>query len=87
MIYIVFGVNAEICAIVWDLMEYMNVVTEGDQKEHMMRALFFLITYKNENNLAAMLGGIDEKTLQKWVHKFVQSLSDLEAVVVSDIIS
>ena len=62
-----------------------GLLPEGGHEEHMMWTLMFLKTYKTENNLTAFLGGIDEKTMRKWVVLFVKSLSELEGFVVSSL--
>ena len=48
--------------------------------------LAFKKMYKTENNLAAMLGGIDEKNLQKWVKIIAELVANLGSEVVSDIL-
>ena len=78
-----FGSNPEVCNIAWGLLNRYGLLPEGGHEEHMMWTLIFLKTYKTENNLAALLGGIDEKTLRKWVQLFVGALAELEGVVVS----
>ena len=77
-----FGCNPKVCSIAWDLLNRYGLLPEGGREEHLMWTLLFLKTYKTENDLAVLLGGIDEKTLRKWVMLFVQSLAELEGVVV-----
>ena len=81
-----FGVDPEVCAAAWDLVGFNFGFPKGCEKVHLMWTLLFLKTYKTENDLAAMLGGIDEKTLRKWVKIMVELLARLESEVVSDIL-
>ena len=74
-----FGVTAEVCAIAWDLLEFNDKLPKDGHKEHFMWALIFLKTYKTEDILASDLGGIDEKTLRKWVTVFVKCIADVKA--------
>ena len=80
-----FGATPEVCNIAWDLILAEDNIPKGGRKEHMMWALRFLKTNETENVLAGILGGIDEKTLRKWIDIFVRRLSNLEGVVVSGI--
>jgi hypothetical protein len=76
-----FGVGPVVCNFAWKLLRD-NGQTNGAEPKHLLYALKWLKIYGTEHVLAGDLR-IDEKTLRKWVWRFVYALSDLESDVVS----
>ena len=78
-----FGVSAEVVVEAWEMME-LDYPPPSPQFQHYLWALAFMRLYPaNDIALSATLGGSDPKTIRKYIWPRIQSLFDLEGVVVS----
>jgi hypothetical protein len=75
-----FGVGPVVCNVAWKMLRD-NGQTNGAEPKHLLYALKWLKIYGTESVLAGDLR-IDEKTLRKWVWRFVYCLSNFESDVV-----
>jgi hypothetical protein len=79
-----FGVSAEVAVEAWEMMEELDCLPPLPQFEHYLLALAFMQLYPANNKaLLTMLGGSDPKTIQNYIWPMIQSIFDLEGVVVS----
>jgi hypothetical protein len=77
-----FGTSPKICALLWGMVESRTVLPNGAKPVHLLWALAFLKLYCAEAVLAALVGGVDEKTFRKWAWYFVEQISDLQYTVI-----
>jgi hypothetical protein len=78
-----FGVSPEVALVMWNLLlEYRLVPFKGTMT-HFLWTLCFLKVYAKLQPMCALCGGIDPKTLKKWVWAFIDALASLEGYVVS----
>jgi hypothetical protein len=79
-----FGVSAEVAVEAWEMMEELDCLPLLPQFQHYLWALAFMQLYsENGSALSSTLGGSDPKTIQKYIWPMIQSIFDLEEVVVS----
>jgi hypothetical protein len=79
-----FGVSAEVAVEAWEMMEELDCLPPLPQFQHYLWALAFMQLYPaNGSALSSNLGGSDLKTIQKYIWPMIQSIFDLEGVVVS----
>ena len=79
-----FGVSAEVAVKAWNKMGELDLLPTIARYEHYLWALAFMRTYPpNESTLSLLLGGKDPKTIHKYMWPYIQSLAELENVVVS----
>ena len=86
-----FGCSAEVCITAWNKMIQLGLLPEGDTPSasfnHYLWALAFLKLYpENETTMCSILGGIDAKTMRKWVWPYIGSMFELKYDVVSNIL-
>lgn len=72
-----FGVTPKVCGIIWELLK--NKKPDNSKPEHLLWALIFLRQYSSESTNKSLLKA-DEKTIRKWVWKFVELLSEMDIV-------
>ena len=63
--------------IVWGELKQSMLVEDACKPKHLLWAHIFLKTYTTESSLAVVIG-VDEKTLQKWIFIIIYAISDLE---------
>ena len=74
-----FGVSVAVILDAWyRMVGAQNLLPKGGKVYHMLWALMFMKLYGSEASLCAHAGGIDPKTLRKWVWPFIFALSELE---------
>ena len=79
-----FGVSAEVAVEAWEMMEELDCLPPLPWFQHYLWALAFMRLYPaNDSALLSTLGGSDPKTIQKYIWPMIQSIFDLEGVVVS----
>jgi hypothetical protein len=79
-----FGVSAEVAVEAWGMMAEHNFLPPNPNFLHYLWALAFMQLYPaNESALSSNLGGSDPKTIRRYIWPMIQSIFDLEAVVVS----
>jgi len=81
-----FGCSAEVCVAAWNLMVSFSFLPEGDTKafEHYLWGLMFMKIYpENETAMCTLLGGVDPKTMRKWVWGYIKAVHELSYIVVS----
>lgn len=82
-----FGASPYVCSLVWSYLVQANVALDDYcQPKHLLWTLLFLKTYSTESVLAVLIG-VDEKTVRKWVWYLIEELGDLYDDLVSRIIS
>jgi len=83
-----FGCGAHVVLTLWSLLLTDDLTPMGGMKHHLLWTLMVLNLCHKEQQLCDLAGGIDKKTLCKWVwgnesqHGFVEAMSDLESLVV-----
>jgi hypothetical protein len=78
-----FGVSPTVALIAWNLMDAASLLPKGGSLKHWLWTLCFLKVYAKEQPMCSLCGGIDPKTLRKWVHAFIEAFTILEGAVVS----
>ena len=79
-----FGVSAEVAVQVWDMMGEHNCLPHDPKFLHFLWALAFMRLYPtNDKALSTSLGGSDPKTIRKYIWPFINSIFELDGVVVS----
>jgi len=82
-----FGCGAHVVLTLWSLLLTNDLIPMGGMIHHLLWTLMVLNLYYKEQQLCDLSGGIDKKTLRKWVwgnesqHGFVQAISNLESLV------
>lgn len=79
-----FGVDPLIVSILWSMImdaEYVRLVNNPPEPEHLLWALLFLKCYQTEPRNAALVG-CDEKTFRKWCWLMLECIADLDSQVV-----
>lgn len=71
-----YGINPEICAILWNKLEDRPV---GSEPKHLLWCMLFLKNY-NIEHVNCAITKVDEKTFRLWVWRFVELLADLDVV-------
>ena len=82
-----FGTDAKIVALTWAGLfasGWLNYARHP-KPVHLLWALLFLQTYSTESILASQAGGVDEKTLRKWVWFYAEGIARLTSKVVSEL--
>lgn len=79
-----FGTGVDTVLDAWTMMERGGSVPNEGRFEHMLWALIFLSAYpKNETKACTLMGGIDPKTMRKWVWPFIEGIAGLHDSVIS----
>lgn len=80
-----FGTSANICAMLWDMIDPNSTMPKGAEPKHLLWGLAFIKVYATESVLCKMVSPPrpDEKTFRKWAKLFVDAISYLEAEIVS----
>ena len=78
-----FGTTPALCSILWEKLEPWRTMPKGAQPKHLLWGLMLMKLYLNEHALAALAGGVDEKTISKWAWMFVAKIASLDSDVVS----
>jgi hypothetical protein len=80
-----FGVSTTVAAKAWTLIaEANNFNSPADAKQKLLWGLKLMKSYETEENFAASVGGVDEKTARKHAWNFINLISYCESDVVSD---
>lgn len=78
-----FGTTPGICAYLWKTIQmYLNTKDPSPEYFHLLWALLFLKLYESESVLAGMVGGVDEKTLRKWVWFMLKKINGLKPSII-----
>ena len=79
-----FGVGVEVFLEACNMLVKYDFYPPESSFEHFFWALLFMKLYpKNEAELCSLLGGIDPKTMRKWVWPMIRSIAKLDDFVVS----
>ena len=81
-----FGTDAYIVSLIWEMLYmsgWMYSFLTKPNPIHLFWALNFLKNYETESVCASKFGGVDEKTLRKWVWFYIKGISSLASQVVS----
>ncbi len=79
-----FGVLAEVAVEAWQLMDGHNFLPPDPQFLHYLWALAFMRTYPpNDKALSRSLGGSDPKTIHKYMWSYIDSIFELDEILVS----
>jgi hypothetical protein len=81
--YELFGVGSNVALVAWNLINELDLLPEGGTMTHFPWTLCFLKVYAKQGPMCGLCGGVDHKTLKKWIDKFLVALADLEPHVVS----
>jgi len=78
-----FGCGVKVFLTAWNLMVDAEVIPPEGCFYHYFWALLFMKLYpKNETELCGLLGGIDPKTMRKWVWPFIRALAELDLLII-----
>ena len=66
------------------MMNEYNLVSERGSIYHLMWELIFMKIYETEITMKSLSGGYDAKTIRKWNFKFIESITDLSPMLVSN---
>ena len=77
-----FGVGPMVALTAWSMLTTLGLQPFGGTLIHYLWALCFLKVYAKQGPMCVLCGGVDHKTLKKWVDAFVMALADLEPHVV-----
>ena len=79
-----FGVSADVAVEAWEMMRSHNFLPPDPKFLHYLWALAFMRLYPaNDKALSTSLGGSDPKTIRKYIWPFINSIFELDGVVVS----
>ena len=76
-----FGTTPGICAYLWKTIT-LHPKDPSPKYFHLLWALLFLKLYETESVLAGMVGGVDEKTLRKWVWFMLEKIDGLKPRII-----
>ena len=78
-----FGTTPGICAYLWKAISFhLNEKDPSPRYFHLLWALLFLKLYETESVLAGIVGGVDEKTLRKWVWFMLEKIDGLKPRII-----
>ena len=81
-----YGVDADVVVDLWGRMVLHNLIPELPLGKfcYLFWALAFMFLYpKNDTELSALFGGVDPKTIRKYVWPFINAIFELNFYVVS----
>ena len=79
-----FGCSVTVFLIAYNMLIENGLLPSNGKFCHYFWALLFMKLYpRNETELCSLLGGIDPKTMRKWVWPFIDAISELQYSVVS----
>jgi hypothetical protein len=79
-----FGVSAEVAVDAWEMMVEHDYLPRYHEFLHYLWALAFMQLYPaNDTALLVALGGSDPKTICKYIWPMIESITELDAIVVS----
>ena len=82
-----FGVSAEVAVEAWELMDEQKCLPPTPTFQHYLWALAFMRTYPaNDEALSRMLGGSDPKTIHKYMWPYIDSIFELDEILVSRLV-
>ena len=76
-----FGTGAGIVLILWNLLQFHDVLPNGGTITHLLWMLLYLKTYAKWKTMKKITN-VDPKTLRKWIQLFLKSVELLEPFVV-----
>jgi hypothetical protein len=83
------GTSVLVVKKVWELLERDSLLPEGGRPKHLLLALHFMKVYPKQSTgflaVGASAGAVDPKTHRKWVWAFIDTVPNLDDVVVSKI--
>jgi len=83
-----FGTNVLVVEKVWELLERDSLLPEGGCPKHLLWALHFMKVYPKQSPgcsaVEASASAVDLKTHHKWVWMFIDTVTNLADVVVSN---
>ncbi len=79
-----FGMSAEVAVEAWEMMDRHNCLPPVPKFLQFLWAHAFMRTYPaNDKAMSIALGGSDPKTIGKYVWPFINSIFELDGIVVS----
>jgi len=75
-----FGCSMHITAMIWALLDVVNLGPDGAKLHHLLWALMFMKTYGTCSELACIFE-VDEKTFRKWIWLIIIAISKIEDIV------
>jgi hypothetical protein len=77
-----FGCSPSTAMILWDLLDEHSLLPAEGTAKHFLWCLMWMEIYGKNEEMTALCGGIDVKTMMKWVIKFVYAIAYLEPEIV-----
>jgi hypothetical protein len=79
-----FGVSTEVAVEAWEMMDEQKCLPSDPLFLHYLWALAFMRTYPaNDEALSRVVGGSDPKTIHKYMWPYIDSIFELDEVLVS----
>jgi hypothetical protein len=79
-----FGCGVLVALSLWGLLLTTDLLPEDGTLEHLLWTLMFMKVYAKQKTMCSLCGGIDPQTLKKWTELFIEAISYLEPMVVSE---
>ncbi|GKZ00549.1 hypothetical protein MPSEU_001007300 [Mayamaea pseudoterrestris] len=77
-----FGTTPALCSTLWMRLDPSRTMHQKAEPKHLLWSLMLLKLYLCEHALAALVGGVDEKTVAKWSWLFIDKISSLENQII-----
>ena len=82
-----FGVSAEVAVEAWEMMVEHDYLPPSHEFLHYLWALAFMQLYPtNDMALSVALGGSDPKTIRKYIWPMIESITELDAMLVNGLL-
>jgi hypothetical protein len=78
-----YGCGPLVALQLWGLLHDHDYLPGGCRLEHLLWMLAFLKIYGHKKQMCTICGGVDYKTMMKWILLFLDAVSSLEPFVVS----
>ena len=79
-----FGRGCYVASRIYEMLLFHSLFPEGRHPCHFLWSLILMKIYGKERNLCTLAGGVDTKTFRKWAWLYIDAITDLELVVVSN---
>ena len=78
-----FGTHVLNVLYLWELIVGLDMVPDGGSHHNLLWALHYMKAYPKTRAMCSTCGGVDPKTMRKWVWEFITAIAGLEEILVS----